>query len=228
MCQTSKYRSLAILPTEMVFDQKLVIFPIATHSGLAVMQSRVHEAWALFLGSSLEDRPVYTPTDCFETFPFPLGWEYDASLVEIGREYYEYRASLMAQHNWGLTATYNHFHSPYETSIEIWKLRQLHASMDRAVLAAYSWQNISTDCDFFVDHEENPEEADTPAERGNKPWRYRWPDEVRDEVLARLLELNAKRAEEEKLAGLAAAAARPAGMKRARKAKSLECPKLEL
>jgi hypothetical protein len=39
-----------------------------------------------------------------------------------------------------------------------------------------------------------------------RPWRYRWPDEVRDEVLVRLLKLNAERAEEEKLAGVAAAA----------------------
>ena len=34
-----------------------------------------------------------------------------------------------------------------------------------------------------------------------KPWRYRWPDEVRDEVLARLLALNAERAVEEARAG---------------------------
>ncbi|MGO9200580.1 MAG: hypothetical protein ACLQM8_08570 [Limisphaerales bacterium] len=38
-----------------------------------------------------------------------------------------------------------------------------------------------------------------------KPWRYRWPDEIRDEVLARLLNLNAQRAEEERTEGLAAA-----------------------
>ena len=35
-----------------------------------------------------------------------------------------------------------------------------------------------------------------------KPWRFRWPDEVRDEVLARLLKLNAERAEEERLTAL--------------------------
>ena len=43
-------------------------------------------------------------------------------------------------------------------------------------------------------------------EWGNKkkPYRYRWPDKVRDEVLARLLELNAERAKEEARSGLAA------------------------
>ena len=37
------------------------------------MHSRFHEAWSLRLGSSLEDRPRYTPTTTFETFPFPEG-----------------------------------------------------------------------------------------------------------------------------------------------------------
>lgn len=42
-----------------------------------------------------------------------------------------------------------------------------------------------------------------------KPWRYRWPDEIRNEVLACLLKLNAERAKEEELAGQTAAAQNP-------------------
>ncbi len=38
-----------------------------------VLHSRFHEVWALTLGSSLEDRPRYTPSTTFETFPFPEG-----------------------------------------------------------------------------------------------------------------------------------------------------------
>ena len=37
------------------------------------LHSRFHEAWSLRLGTSLEDRPRYTPTTTFETFPFPEG-----------------------------------------------------------------------------------------------------------------------------------------------------------
>ncbi len=56
--------------------------------------------------------------------------------------------------------------------------------------------------------------------RGKLPWRYRWPDETRDDILARLLALNAQRAELERLTGLPATAASPAApkAKRARKA----------
>ena len=78
--------------------------------------------------------------------------------------------------------------------------------MDRAVLDAHGWTDIPTDCEFLLDHEVDEEESG----RRKKPWRYRWPDEVRDEVLARLLELNAQRAAEEALAPLAPAKARKA------------------
>lgn len=38
-----------------------------------ILHSRFHETWSLRLGTSLEDRPRYTPTTTFETFPFPEG-----------------------------------------------------------------------------------------------------------------------------------------------------------
>ena len=72
--------------------------------------------------------------------------------------------------------------------------------MDRAVLDAYGWRDIATDCEFLLDYAIDEEEWG----RRKKPWRYRWPDTIRDEVLARLLELNAKRAAEEARAGAAA------------------------
>ena len=92
-----------------------------------------------------------------------------------------------------MTKTYNRFHDRYENDPEIAKLREFHTAMDRAVLDAYGWDDIPTDCEFLLDYEIDEEEW------GNrrKPYRYRWPDEVRDEVLARLLELNAQRPKRE-------------------------------
>ena len=103
----------------------------------------------------------------------------------------------MVRNDEGMTKTYNRFHDPYEDNQDIATLRELHAAMDRAVLDAYGWSDIPTDCEFLLDYEINEEEW------GNrkKPYRYRWPDDVRDEVLARLLELNAERAAAELQAG---------------------------
>jgi hypothetical protein len=69
--------------------------------------------------------------------------------------------------------------------------------MDRAVLDAYGWTDIRPTCDFELEWEDD--EAET-GRRRRKPWRYRWPEPARDEVLARLLALNAQRAEEERRA----------------------------
>ena len=45
----------------------------------------------------MKDDLRYTPSDCFETFPFPDGWETTANSEAIGQEYYEYRAQLMIE-----------------------------------------------------------------------------------------------------------------------------------
>jgi hypothetical protein len=77
--------------------------------------------------------------------------------------------------------------------------------MDRAVLDVHGRTDIQPRSEFILDYEDD----DTPGQpsRRKKPWRYRWPDEIRDEVLGRLLELNAQRAKEEALAGATAGAA---------------------
>ena len=175
-----------------------------------------HREWAVFFGSSLEDRPVYTPTDCFETFPFPLEFDCNVPMEKNGKEYHEFRTDLMIRNNEGLTKTYNRFHDPEETSADILRLRELHAAMDRAVLDAYGWHDIPTDCQFILDYED-AEEDEESGRRRKKPWRYRWPDPVRDEVLARLLALNAERAEEECLAGLKAASYASSPKKKSKK-----------
>jgi hypothetical protein len=67
--------------------------------------------------------------------------------------------------------------------------------------------NLKPTCEFLLDYEEGEnEEEPGGGRRRKKPWRYRWPDDFRDEVLARLLELNRQRAEEERLSGAAAEA----------------------
>jgi len=198
-------------PARTVFSEGMVVFPTESSATFAVLQSRHHEIWSRFFASSFKDDLRYTPEDCFETFPLPLGFDLNAMLEAAGREYYEFRAALMVRNNEGLTKTYNRFHDPEESSPDILKLRELHAKMDAAVLAAYGWTDLPTTCDFILDYEDDADAEESTGRKKKKPWRYRWPDEVRDEVLARLLKLNAERAEQELLAGEAVArSAKPA------------------
>ena len=189
-CGATPHHAFTFLSARMIFANTLAVLPFETHAAYCALQSRPHETWSRFFGSSLKDDLRYTPSDCFETFPFPKDWETHPALEAVGREYYEFRARLMIRNNEGMTKTYNRFHAPDERGPEIVTLRELHAAMDRAVLHAYGWTDIPTDCKFLLDYEIDEEEW------GNKkkPWRYRWPDELHDEVLARLLALNEARA----------------------------------
>ena len=125
-------------------------------------------------------------------------------LERVGREYYEYRAGLMVERGEVLTKTYNHFHDAEKNDPGTARLRELHGAMDAAVLRAYGWGDLvdagRTVCEFVPDYYEEPEEGGTPVP---KSMRYRWSDATRDEVLARLLALNAERAAEEAAAATA-------------------------
>jgi hypothetical protein len=195
-CGATPHLALAFLPSSMVFANTLDVFGFESFGAFSTLQSRVHEVWARFFASSMKDDLRYTPTNCFETFPLPEGMETRPRLELAGREYYGFRASLMVERNEGLTKIYNRFHDPEGRSNAIGELRRLHDAMDRAVLDAYGWTDIQPTCDFELEWEDD--EADN-GRRRRKPWRYRWPEPVRDEVLARLLALNAERAEEERI-----------------------------
>jgi len=149
----------------------------------------------------LKDDLAYAPSDCFETFPFPSSFSQRSALEDAGREYYEFRAELMVRTNEGLTKTYNRFHDKSEHSEDISKLRALHDAMDRAVLDAYGWSDLRPVANFESEFEEEQTDDDefASAKKPKQKYRLRWPEEVRDDVLARLLILNELRAAEEAL-----------------------------
>jgi hypothetical protein len=193
---TSKHFAFAFLPSGMVYDQTLVVFALPAFRHWALLSSRIHEVWSNFFGATLEDRPRYNVAACFETFPVPSDSGADILLEKIGRTYYEYRARVMEHQGEGLTATYNCFHDAECECSEIAPLREFHEAMDRVVLDAYGWTDIPTRCQFIPEFDDE-EGDDENGRTRRKKYRYRWPDDIRDEVLARLLELNRRRALEE-------------------------------
>jgi hypothetical protein len=193
--------AFSIVPSNWTLSNSTVGFAWSGADLFAVLQSRVHELWVRELSLSLKDDIRYVPGVCVEAFPFPEGWDRGGMLSTAGSRYYEFRAALMTRNNEGMTKTYNRFHNPEEQHPDIQKLRELHAVMDRAVLAAYGWADIDETCEFVLDYEIDEEEWGDKK----KPYRYRWPDDVRDEVLARLLELNAERARDDARSGALAA-----------------------
>lgn len=201
VAQTANALAFAFIPKTSVTSHTVLNFPGLGMADFAVLQSRVHSVFVTNFSGSMKDDLRYLPSDCFDPFAFPPRERDSANSIDLdatGHGYYSFRAEVMRANQQGLTAVYNRFHDPDERAPEILRLRELHAAMDRAVLDAYGWTDIPTDCEFILDFEDE----DGESSRRKRPWRYRWPDEVRDEVLARLLKLNGERAREEELAGL--------------------------
>lgn len=187
LSRVSPHLSIYINSSRYIFAETIIAIVISEFYFYCCMQSRIHEVWVRTFSSTLGETIRYTPSDCFETFPFPPGFETDPALEAAGRAYYDHRAALMVARNEGMTKTYNRFHNPAETGPDIVRLRELHAEMDRAVLCAYGWSDLADMA--------RPEFIEQDADEGKTPkTRLDWPSDFKDEVLARLLALNVERA----------------------------------
>ena len=182
--QVSKTKYPTFLPKGIVYDQRLVIIASDNNGWFSLLCSHIHYWWVITQGSSLRTDAVYTPTDCFETFPFPPT---TTNLEEIGETYYNHRQNIMQTNQEGLTKTYNRFHNPKETDANIQILRELHIEMDQAVAAAYNWQDLELQHDFH---------------QTKQGLRFTISETARREVLDRLLQLNHERYAAEKAQGL--------------------------
>ncbi|QSV70453.1 MAG: restriction endonuclease [Aphanizomenon flos-aquae KM1D3_PB] len=183
--RVSKLLIFTTVENSYVFNEKLVIFDLNQFCGLSILQSDFHVVWSWQYSSTLRDAGInYSPTDVFETFPFPTS---TANLEQIGEKYYTHRQNIMLTRQEGLTKTYNRFHNPDETNPDIEELRTLHIEMDNAVAAAYGWEDIELDHDFH----------DT-----KQGIRFTICENARREILDRLLQLNHQRYAEEVAEGL--------------------------
>ena len=88
---TAKHRTFIFVPANAVCDSTTVMFALQEGIHLGVLSSELHMKWAEAAGGTLEDRPRYIKTVCFETFPFP---DEDTGLTLQLRE----RIATLAEH----------------------------------------------------------------------------------------------------------------------------------
>ena len=147
--EVSKHRIFVWVSTTVLCNQQVLVFARDDDYFFGVMHSHLHEVWALELGTALEDRPRYTPTTCFETFPMPWppGREPTtdprcAAIAVAARELVEKRDAWLAGTDPGdkkprsLTRLYN--------DRPTW-LDLAHRRLDETVFAAYGWPADMTD-----------------------------------------------------------------------------------
>lgn len=175
--ETAKHRFFGFTDSQVCPDSTLVTIASDDAYVLGILSSRAHVDWALAQGGTLEDRPRYNKTRCFETFPFPSADSNAVAAIRaVAEQLDSHRKTRQALHpDLTMTGLYNVLQSLNEESTLTEKerkihedglvtvLREIHDELDRLVAVAYGW----------------------PA------------DIADDDVLARLVQLNAERAREE-------------------------------
>ena len=147
----AKHRLFVWLEQPMIPDHQLTVFARDDDYFFGVLHSRAHELWSLRMGSSLENRPRYTPTSTFATFPFPWppGEEPEGdprveAIAAAARRLDDLRLNWLAPEGLAdadlkkrtLTNLYN--------ARPTW-LANAHARLDEAVFEAYGWSPDLTD-----------------------------------------------------------------------------------
>jgi hypothetical protein len=160
--ETAKHRCFQFVPSSVLPDQKIRVIASSDAFVLGVLSSRAHVCWALAIGGTLEDRPVYNNTTCFDRYPFPLCGEAEKERIrKLAEELDAHRKRVQARHGLTLTGLYNVLakiragekltdkekliHDAGLVSV----LKQLHDDLDAAVFAAYGWPATLTDAEIL-------------------------------------------------------------------------------
>lgn len=199
--ETSKHRFFVFLDMDILPDNMLTAIAVDDPTVLGTLSSRIHVAWALLTGGRLGvgNDPRYNKSRCFETFPFPETTEDQAARIRsLAEQLDTHRKHQQEQHpDLTMTGMYNVLEklrrgeslTPKEKTLHeqglVSVLAELHDELDQAVLDAYGWSDLA------------------PALVGKPGGTTPWPDkpaeqaEAEEELLSRLVALNAERAAEE-------------------------------
>src|ERR1035437_9316935 len=178
--ETAKHRFFIFLDASVLPDNMLVNIASSDAYVLGVLSSRIHVAWALAAGGRLGfgNDPRYNKTRCFEPFPFPDTSEPQRVCIRsLGEQLDAHRKRCQEAHpNLTLTEMYN-------------SLVELRAGqpLSAASQTVHDHGLVSVLRDIHDDLDRAVAEA------------YGWSPELSSEdILFRLVELNAARAAEER------------------------------
>ncbi len=179
--ETTKHRVFQFLDASILPDNMLIAIGSDDAFHLGVLSSSIHVTWTLAQGGTLEDRPRYTKSQCFDPFPFPDANNIQKQTVRvIAEELDSHRKRVLDEHpHLTLTGLYNVLEKlragtkpddldekdrrTFDDGLVL-IIKELHDRLDAAVAEAYGWPGDLSD----------------------------------EEILTRLVALNKERAEEEK------------------------------
>ncbi|MBX3001190.1 MAG: class I SAM-dependent DNA methyltransferase [Caldilineaceae bacterium] len=177
--EVSKHRIFKFISwPDVLIDGSVIGIPLEDAYFLGILSSRIHVQWSLAAGGTLEDRPRYNNSVTFETFPFPDATEAQrARIRDLGERLDAHRKRQQAQHP---SLTFTDMYNVLEKLRTGDPLSAAERTIHEGGLVSVLRQ-LHDDLDRAV--------ADA----------YGWPADLpEEEILARLVDLNAVRAAEEK------------------------------
>jgi type II restriction/modification system DNA methylase subunit YeeA len=139
----SPHRLFAWLPSEVLADSRIIVFARTDDYFFGVLHSRAHETWSRRTGGAQRREAVsgftYTPTTCFEAFPFPRPTdEQREAIAAAARELVRLRDGWLNPPGLDPAELSKRTLTNLYNQRPTW-LANAHDDLDRAVLAAYGW-----------------------------------------------------------------------------------------
>ena len=200
--ETSKHRFFVFLDKSILPDNRLINVASNNPWILGVLSSRLHIYWALCTGGRMGvgNDPIYAKTQCFETYPFPnVNDKQKSQIRSVADQIDTHRKRQQAEHpKLTLTNIYNVLEklrseqplTPKEKETHqqglVAILRELHDDLDRAVFDAYGWSDLAAEL------------VGKPGATTPLPDKPEAQTKAEEELLTRLVTLNATRAAEER------------------------------
>ena len=157
--EVSKHRIFVWVEAAVLCNQQTLVFARDDDYFFGVLHSRAHELWARRLGTQLREAESgfrYTPTTCFETFPFPWPPGREPAddprvqaIAQAARELVQLRdAWLNPQQTFEVSETSKVLRDRTLTNLynarPTW-LDNAHKKLDAAVFAAHGWPSTLSD-----------------------------------------------------------------------------------
>lgn len=215
--ETAKHRIFIFLNQDIIPDNMLIALALDDAYCLGILSSQIHVIWALELGGNLGgNTPRYNKTICFDPFPFPDPPEdLKQQIRELGERLDSHRKQVQANHpDVTITAMYNCLEKmrsgepftdkdrEFNNKALITTLKQIHDDLDQAVFRAYGWDDLIPQWrQVYCDPPQPPlskEGAEkVPLDKGDLG-ESNVKEQLEQNILQRLVDLNAQRAEEER------------------------------
>jgi hypothetical protein len=180
-----KYFNPSFIENKSVISDNIVVIATQAYERLALLNSSILQAWIWKHSSRLKMDLNFSPTDAYETLPFP--GQVEPKLEKLGEEYELLRQQIRSEEKIGTTKLYNLFHDSSANNSKIESLRTLQIKIDEVVMEAYGWSELSLEHDFHA--------VDYLPDNDNI--RFTLSEHARKEVLHLLAELNKTRHEAE-------------------------------